>query len=84
MAVMFFAIYLPVITAEEKFLRQTFPAYDDYARHVPRLWSRLTPFRNQQGAFSATLYCKHREYNALIGSIILLGILVLKYLKPMW
>jgi protein-S-isoprenylcysteine O-methyltransferase Ste14 len=84
LAVMFFAIYLPVITSEEKFLQQTFPDYDEYAHHVPRLRLRLTPFRHQQGAFSADLYWKHREYNALIGSAVLMGILVLKYLKPLW
>jgi protein-S-isoprenylcysteine O-methyltransferase Ste14 len=84
MVAMFFAIYLPVITAEERFLRQTFPDYDNYARQVPRLWLRSTPFRSQQGAFSADLYWKHREYNALLGSLILLGILVLKLFKTMW
>ncbi len=84
MLVMFFAVYLPVILAEERFLRQTFPDYDDYARHVPRLWLRLTPFLRQQGVFSADLYRKHREYNALLGSLFVLGLLILKLLKPMW
>ena len=84
MAVMFFAIYLPVILAEERFLRQTFPDYDNYARQVSRLWFRLTPFRGGQGSFSADLYWKHREYNALLGSLILLGILVVKLLRPVW
>ena len=84
MVVMFFAIYLPVILAEERFLRQTFPGYDDYARHVPRLWLRVTPFLRQQGAFSPGLYRRHREYNALLGSLLVLGLLVLKLLTPMW
>ena len=84
MAAMFFAIYLPVITDEERFLRQMFPEYDDYARHVPRLWPRLTAFGHQEGRFSADLYRKHREYNALLGSLILLSFLVLKVLKPVW
>lgn len=84
MVAMFVAIYLPVIAAEERFLRQTFVDYGDYARHVPRLWPRLTPFGNQQGQFSRELYRKHREYNALLGSLLLLVILVLKLLKPLW
>ena len=40
---MFFAIYLPVILDEEKFLRQKFPEYADYARRVPRLFPGLGP-----------------------------------------
>ena len=81
---MFFAIYLPVIIAEERFLRQNFAEYDEYARHVPRLWVRLRPFGNQRGRFSADLYRQHREYNALLGSLLILGILVVKLLKPVW
>ena len=84
MVAMFFAIYLPVILAEERFLRQAFPEYDDYARHVPRLWLKLTPFRQQRGSFSSDLYWKHREYNALLGSLLVIGLLVLKLLKPVW
>lgn len=84
MVVMFLAIYLPVITAEERFLRETFVDYGDYASHVPRLWPRLTPFGSQPGQFSSELYRKHREYNALLGSLLLLVILVLKLLKPLW
>ena len=84
MVVMFLAIYLPVILAEERFLRQAFPDYDNYARQVPRLWLRLTPFRQQQGSFSADLYWKHREYNAVLGSVFVMGLLVLKLLKPVW
>jgi protein-S-isoprenylcysteine O-methyltransferase Ste14 len=84
MAAMFFLIYLPVILAEERFLRETFPDYDDYARRVPRLWLRLTPSKSGQGAFSADLYWKHREYNAAAGSLLVIGLLVLKVLKPVW
>jgi protein-S-isoprenylcysteine O-methyltransferase Ste14 len=84
MAAVFFVIYLPVILSEERFLRQTFPDYDDYARHVPRLWLRVTPFHKQPAAFSANLYWQHREYNALLGSLLLIGLLVMKLLKPLW
>src|SRR6516162_9871898 len=36
-AVLFAAIYVPVIHSEEAFLRARFAEYDDYARRVPRL-----------------------------------------------
>jgi protein-S-isoprenylcysteine O-methyltransferase Ste14 len=48
MLLMFAVIYVPVIGGEERYLRQTFPGYDDYARHVPRLWPRFTAYGSQQ------------------------------------
>jgi hypothetical protein len=36
-------IYIPVIAAEEQFLRATFPGFEDYCRRVPRLLPRLRP-----------------------------------------
>jgi protein-S-isoprenylcysteine O-methyltransferase Ste14 len=82
---MFAFIYLPVIAAEEKYLRATFPAYDRYAKEVPRLLPRLTPYSSGdadpgEGSFSAALYMRHREYNAALGSALMLGALVLKML----
>ena len=85
-AAMFAFIYLPVIAAEEKYLRSAFPGYDRYAREVPRLLPRLTPYRpahdadDGAGRFSAALYMRHREYNAALGSVLMLGALVLKML----
>jgi len=75
---MFIAIYVPVIAGEERYLRQAFPEYDDYARHVPRFAMRLTRYGNQHGTFSSDRYWKHREYNAVLGCIALLGILIVK------
>src|SRR6202035_2252182 len=43
LVVMFFAIYLPVIRDEERFLRSTFPEFDEYAGKVPRMLPRLIP-----------------------------------------
>jgi protein-S-isoprenylcysteine O-methyltransferase Ste14 len=83
---MFALIYLPVITAEEKYLRSAFPGYDRYASEVPRFLPRLTPYRRGAAAddgtsqFSSALYLRHREYNAALGSILMLGALVLKML----
>ena len=78
MVVMFFAIYLPVIRGEEAYLREHFPEFDDYARQVPRLFPRLTPLPGRRGSFSSNLYWKHREYNALIGSLAILAALAAK------
>jgi len=77
---MFISIYLPVIHAEETFLRQRFPAFEDYARRVPRLLPRLRSFGNTPGRFSWDLYWKHREYNATVGSVAMLAALAVKAL----
>jgi protein-S-isoprenylcysteine O-methyltransferase Ste14 len=83
---MFAFIYLPVITAEEKYLRSAFPGYEQYATEVPRFLPRLKPYRAEaevddgSAHFSSELYLRHREYNAALGAILMLGALVLKML----
>ncbi len=78
--VMFFAIYLPVIRGEEAFLREKFPEFEEYVRTVPRMFPTITPLRSDEesGGFCLDLYLKHREYNALIGCVLLAGALVVK------
>jgi protein-S-isoprenylcysteine O-methyltransferase Ste14 len=81
LAVGFLIIYVPVIASEERFLRATFPGFDDYCHRVPRLLPRITPARSGQpsGSFSFQLYLRHREYNAAIGAALLyVGLLVLR------
>src|SRR5579863_2136151 len=84
LAIVFLVIYVPVIASEERFLRATFPGFDEYCRRVPRLVPRLTPAHqptgDPSGRFSAALYLKHREYNALLGVILLY--LSLAFLGP--
>ena len=80
LAVIFAAIYVPVIQAEENFLRTTFPEFAAYSREVPRLIPRLTSFQGSRSSFSWALYLKHREYNAAIGSAALFAALVAKLL----
>jgi len=78
---MFFAIYLPVINDEEAFLRAKFPEFEEYARHVPRMLPRVTPHSGRQGTtagFSFDLYLKHREYNALLGAMVMAAALLIK------
>src|SRR5580698_10106318 len=41
LAALFLLIYLPVIRAEEAYLRSVFPGFDAYAAAVPRLIPRL-------------------------------------------
>ena len=85
MLLMFAVIYVPVVAGEERYLRQTFAEYDEYARHVPRMLPRLTPYGSQQSAYSSARYWKHREYEASIGCAVVLAILVVKLIiKPVW
>lgn len=78
---MFVIIYLPVVRAEEQYLRTTFPGYDDYAVEVPRFFPRVRPYRpnpGERGSYSSALYMRHREYNAVLGSILILAALIAK------
>lgn len=81
LAVLFATIYIPVIRSEEEFLRSTFSGFAEYCARVPRLLPRLTPARigdASAGGFSAALYRKHREYNALLGAASMYAALILK------
>jgi len=84
LALGFLLIYVPVIASEERFLRAAFPGFDEYCQRVPRLIPRLTPARDPEadgsGRFSFALYLKHREYNALLG--VLLLYVSLAFLRP--
>ena len=77
---LFLAVYLPMIKAEEDYLRATFADYADYAAGVPRFGLRVTPY--EAGAvrprFSRELYLWHREYNAILCALLMLGALLLK------
>jgi protein-S-isoprenylcysteine O-methyltransferase Ste14 len=86
--VLFIAIYLPVVRSEEAYLHSRFPEYEAYARRVPRFFIRprrrtgravnyvSTP--GPQGNFSRELYWKHREYNAVLGALLMMAALVVK------
>jgi protein-S-isoprenylcysteine O-methyltransferase Ste14 len=76
LAVGFALIYIPVIASEERFLRSAFPGFATYCARVPRLIPRLTPApapadQLGTGAFSLSLYLRHREYNAGVGAALL-------------
>jgi protein-S-isoprenylcysteine O-methyltransferase Ste14 len=82
LVVMFFAIYMPVIRGEETFLRTKFTEFEDYARHVPRMFPRIIPWKlapdTESGGFSFALYVQHREYNALLGALAMAAGLIVK------
>jgi protein-S-isoprenylcysteine O-methyltransferase Ste14 len=76
--IIFFIVYIPVMRSEEDFLRAHFPEFADYARQVPRLFPRFTPYQSSSDAFSPHLYWKHREYNAAIGLALMIAVLIIK------
>jgi protein-S-isoprenylcysteine O-methyltransferase Ste14 len=77
LALLFAVIYAPTIYGEEQFLRSAFPAFEGYAKRVPRLLPRLTPARiDGEGSFSGALYRQHREYNSLLGACAVYAVLV--------
>ena len=89
LALFFAIIYVPVIASEERFLRATFPDFDAYCKRVPRLLPRITAAEDardsranqaQKGRFAFELYLRHREYNALVGAVLLY--LSLLFLRP--
>jgi protein-S-isoprenylcysteine O-methyltransferase Ste14 len=74
----FLIIYLPVIRSEEDFLRGKFANFDEYCSRVPRLMPRLTSASPDSGSFSRDLYLRHREYNALLGTLLMVAALIAK------
>ena len=80
LVVLFAAIYIPVIRSEEAFLRSRFPEFEAYFRDVPRLLPRFRSLAAPEGSFSRELYLKHREYNALFGTAVMLAALAAKLL----
>lgn len=75
---MFVLIYVPVIRGEEQFLHQRFAEYSDYCARVPRLLPRLRAGEQGRSHFSRELYLKHREYNALLGTLAVIAALAMK------
>jgi protein-S-isoprenylcysteine O-methyltransferase Ste14 len=80
-AAVFVLIYLPVIELEEQHLRELFPGFDTYARRVPSLWPRLHADRSSLG-FQWSLYFRNREYQALLGYLAGVAVLLAKVLVP--
>jgi protein-S-isoprenylcysteine O-methyltransferase Ste14 len=64
----FVLVYLPAIELEEQHLAIILPGYRDFASRVPLLIPRW-PGHWGPDSFSAALYIKNQEYQALIGWI---------------
>jgi protein-S-isoprenylcysteine O-methyltransferase Ste14 len=78
LVLLFVAIYVPVVRSEEAYLRGKFRHFDEYARRVPRFGYRFNNSGYAGGGFSRELYMKHREYNALVGALLMMVALVAK------
>ena len=75
----FLAVYLPVMQAEAAHLHELFPRdFADYEKNVPLFLPRLTAWKQAAGRFDQRLYLKYREYRALLGLMVVVGILVLR------
>ncbi|HZB46767.1 MAG TPA: isoprenylcysteine carboxylmethyltransferase family protein [Pyrinomonadaceae bacterium] len=82
-AALFLGIYLPVMRVESATLAELFgDEYEVYAREVPLLFPRLTPYRkgdnSEKTKFDAGLYLRYREYRAALGSLLAWCVLALK------
>ena len=78
-AAVFILIYLPVIELEEQHLRHLFPDFDTYAQRVPALWPALRASK-AEGRFRWALYVRNREYQALLGWLAGVALLLTKVL----
>ena len=76
-AAVFALIYLPVIELEEQHLRKLFPEYKTYAARVPRIWPGTGSPRNGK-RFSRASYVRNQEYQALIGFVLGISLLIWK------
>ncbi len=81
----FLLIYWPVMQAEAEHMSRLFAgSYQIWAAGVPLFIPRLTPYHShpndQDGAgrFDSSQYLRHREYRALIGLGLVIGVLALK------
>jgi hypothetical protein len=76
-AAVFGLVYLPVIQNEESHLRKLFASFAQYAREVPALIPKPGPQRGDR-RFSFRLYWRNEEYNATLGFLAGVAVLVWK------
>jgi protein-S-isoprenylcysteine O-methyltransferase Ste14 len=95
MVIAYFAVfYYAVMRNEESDLRKRFgAAFDEYANHVPLFFPRYSPRPPAASGgtapvaqeFSWQLYQRNREYKALVGTVVGLGLLwVRMWLRVHW
>ena len=76
-AALFALVYLPAIELEEQHLAAILPGYGAFADRVPLLVPRW-PRQFGRDRFSAALYRKNREYEALLGWMAGVALLIVK------
>ena len=75
-------VYGPTITRERDYLRSVYGvAYASYEASVPGFLPRLSPWagpagEDRSGGFSVALYLRHNEWQAGLGSLIVMGWLI--------
>jgi protein-S-isoprenylcysteine O-methyltransferase Ste14 len=79
-AAAFALVYLPVIELEEQHLRKLFPGYAAYAGRVPLLLPSLVP-RGDTKPFRWELYRRNQEYQAALGFLAAVALLVWKLVR---
>ena len=82
-AAVFALIYLPVVDLEEQHLARLFPAYSTYLRRVHKLIPRVPYPMPEDSAkhFRWSLYRYNREYQALLGFLAGVALLMWKALR---
>ena len=82
----FASVYSFVMLREEQELRGHHgAAFEEYARRVPLFFPRLIPARTSanSGAFSLRQYRKNHEYEAAIGYLLLITVLLILWRWPL-
>lgn len=76
----FLLVYVPVMQAEAGHMQRLFAdVYAGWAQRVPLFIPRLTPYQaGHRRPFDWQQYLRHREYRALLGLSLVIGVLMLK------
>ena len=75
----FLAVYIPVMQAVAAHIHVLFPQdFAAYEKNVPLFLPRLTPWQTSAARFDQRLYLKYREYRALLGLLVVVGVLILR------
>lgn len=81
-AAYFLGFYPAVMQREERELRAKYGReFDEYAARVPLFWPRIRSAKTPPGSparFSWRLYCRNREYQAALGFLVALALVVMR------
>jgi protein-S-isoprenylcysteine O-methyltransferase Ste14 len=72
----FVLVYIPVIRYEEMILRQKFSGYPGYAAKVPAFFPTIFGYSISSTQFSFSQAWRNREYNAVLGIIVVYIVLI--------